>query len=87
MATLEQNLDFSIYPNPSSDVLQFENKSGSDLRINIYSLTGRLIYKDIQVKEGALGTINIESLHSGMYFLKSFSESTQKYQTTSFVKK
>ncbi|UTW66192.1 T9SS type A sorting domain-containing protein [bacterium SCSIO 12643] len=88
VTTLNEGLDFSVYPNPlSSDILRFENKSGSDLVVNIYSITGELVYRDITIGKGTLGTINMESLHSGMYFLKSYSKNTQESKTISFVKK
>lgn len=88
VTSLNDGLDFSVYPNPlSSDILRFENHGKSDLKISIYNLTGELIYKDLSVGKGTTGTIHLESLQSGMYFLKSYSESTQESKTISFIKK
>ena len=88
IAPLDRSLSFSIYPNPlSTDVLRFENNSPSDLVVNIYDLTGKLIYSDIQVGKQTSGTINLEHLQSGVYFLKTYSETTQEFQTISLVKR
>jgi uncharacterized delta-60 repeat protein len=85
---LEKLLNFSIYPNPlSSDIIRFENNSGSDLLVTIYNVTGELIYTNIKVDKGTLGTINLELLHSGIYFLKAYSETTREYKTIPFIKK
>ena len=88
VSSIDESLSFSIYPNPlSSDVLRFENKSESNLSIRIFNLTGELMYENIAVRKGTFGTLNLESLPSGMYFLKAYSESNQDFKTISFIKK
>lgn len=84
---LNESVTFSIYPNPlSSDLLQFENTSPSELSVEIYNVTGELMYQNLTVAKEALGNLNLEKLQSGMYFLKAYSATTQEFKTIPFVK-
>jgi len=59
--------DVSMYPNPATDVLFFNNLS-ADFEVSIYDITGSLV-KRASIN-GANSSINIESLKSGMYFVR-----------------
>jgi len=79
-----QKLDFSIYPNPTQDVI---NIAGDDLlnkNYQIYDLTGKI------VMHGKLNNnkINVEILNTGTYMLKIFNDNnTYINNTVKFVKK
>lgn len=56
----------SLYPNPSSDVLNIENKTGKDISgIAIYSVNGVLVKQT-----SSTGPIQVYDLQSGIYFVK-----------------
>jgi len=56
----------SLYPNPSSDVLNIENKTGKDIsNIAIYSVNGVLVKQT-----SSTGPLQVYDLQSGIYFVK-----------------
>lgn len=62
------NLDFKnikLYPNPFSNVIQIENTSSESFQVEIFDLTGRLVFS--QVITNLIQTINLEHLSSGPY--------------------
>ena len=69
---------FTIYPNPSSDFLTIENKTGETYNLYLYDIIGKLIFKEAIVNTK---TINVEKYKGRTYILKL----TNKNKT--FVKK
>ncbi len=69
---------FSIYPNPTSDFLTIENKTGETYDLYLYDMFGKLILKDSIVNTK---TIDVEKHKGQTYILKL----TNKNKT--FVKK
>ncbi|EJL68000.1 T9SS type A sorting domain-containing protein [Chryseobacterium populi] len=63
--------ELSIYPNPTNGPLSIKAKESSML--NIYSESGQLV-KDTKIRAG-INEINISELPSGVYILKSVTES------------
>lgn len=67
-ASIPDNLmknPISLYPNPSSGILNIENNSGKVLKdISFYSVTGALVKQTIDNK------INISNLQNGIYIVK-----------------
>ena len=61
------NISFSLYPNPAQDVLYIESYEQIET-IKIYSLQGRL------VKEVSTSIVDVSNLKSGMYFLQIVTE-------------
>jgi hypothetical protein len=60
-----QTINFSVYPNPSSDRVYFQ--TGSQIsKIELYDLVGKLVF----VKEGNESSIAINSFATGFYTLK-----------------
>lgn len=56
----------SVYPNPSSDIINITLHPSNTLKaVEIYSLTGQLVFKGNQET-----TLNIGNLNSGIYMLK-----------------
>jgi len=71
-------IDFKIYPNPSSDYLNFNQKVES---IKIFDIQGKLVlYKKINSTN-----LNISELRNGVYVLEEFSEN--KRNSLKFIKK
>jgi uncharacterized Ntn-hydrolase superfamily protein len=69
---------FSIYPNPSSDLLTIENKTGEVYTLYLYDITGKLVFEDSIFKTK---TIHIVKYKGSSYIMKL----TNKDKT--FVKK
>ncbi len=72
MLSLKNDLsvnELSIYPNPASNVLNIDNKSGDQIsNIAIYSVNGVLV-KNLTANK-AVTTVAIGELQSGIYFVK-----------------
>jgi uncharacterized protein YjdB/regulation of enolase protein 1 (concanavalin A-like superfamily) len=68
------NTEMLTYPNPASDVLNFEMQNLNDAdQLVIYSTTGQLVYT--QALEDLSGSIDISQLSTGMYFIKTNGQS------------
>ena len=64
-ANFENNLNSSIYPNPTSNVLNIDIQNTTNFNIDIYDIIGKQVgsYKNQK-------SINISNLTSGMYLVK-----------------
>lgn len=63
----ENNKYLVLYPNPSSDIFKIKSDVNEGLKINIYSLQGKLVHKgNYQSDED----INISNLSSGLYLVQ-----------------
>lgn len=58
----------SVFPNPTKGVFRISTGSENTVDLNLYSLTGSLVYKNASYVSGE--TIDIESLPSGTYLLR-----------------
>ena len=65
--TMDFHEFFSIYPNPSSDFLTIENKTGEAYNLYLYDIIGKLIFKDSIVNTK---TINVEKYKGRTCILK-----------------
>lgn len=85
-ASVEENdiANSVIYPNPTSDVLNFNINGTEATAINIYSLDGKLLLT--QEANGAKGSVNVSSLNAGMYIYQIATTSGESVKST-FVKK
>ncbi|PHS07178.1 MAG: hypothetical protein COA88_09285 [Kordia sp.] len=79
---VESKSSFSIYPNPSRDVLNLKLPSNSSsVLVEIFDVTGKYIYKSTAIKPT---TINIVNWKTGLYFVK---VSSDNYKVTKrFIK-
>ncbi len=69
----------SVYPNPSSDVINISLNKGQLLKIELFSMTGRLIFKkDLNSKTYAL---NIGDYPSGIYLVRVFNQNNDIVNT------
>lgn len=78
----EYEFSFSIYPNPSSDILNLKLPSdSSNILVEVFDVTGKYIYKSKAIKPTS---INIVNWKTGLYFVK---VSADNYKVTKrFVK-
>ncbi len=61
---------FQIYPNPSSNSISIRSSSNKDVgEITIFDISGK-VCKELNFKNQAVITFNIESLDSGIYFIQ-----------------
>jgi hypothetical protein len=61
--------DITIYPNPTSSILNIENKSNESVAaVSIYNLSGALV-KEVK-SSTSLPSISVVELQSGIYFVK-----------------
>ena len=69
----------SVYPNPSSDVINISLNKGQLLKIELFSMTGSLIFKkDLNSKTYAL---NIGDYPSGVYLVRVFNQNNDIVNT------
>lgn len=73
-------IDFSIYPNPTTDNL-YINQINNLTKVEIINMNGQLVL----TKENNLEKVNVSRLHSGMYFLKVYTENGSS--SKKFIKK
>jgi hypothetical protein len=59
---------FSLYPNPSAGVINFETNSTTPLAIEILNLNGQIIYNNLY--KGQTGTIDLTRQSKGIYIMK-----------------
>jgi len=69
----------SVFPNPSSDVVNISLDKGQLLKIELFSITGRLIFKkDLNSRTYAL---NISDYPSGVYLVRVFNQNNDIVNT------
>jgi len=78
------HIAFSVYPNPSSDLLNlsFERSTSTGHRITIYGTDGQITYSSLSTNTDY--SIDIRDLKPGIYYLTV--DSGRKLNGTKFVK-
>lgn len=78
------NNSISLYPNPTSDVLNIDNKTNEIVsNVSIYSISGALI-KEVK-STNSIESISVTDLQTGIYFVKlSINDEVKNYK---FIKK
>ena len=67
---LNNPLEFGVYPNPVGEDLTIKlSSSYNSIRVNIYSIDGKLV-KDVEVSNETLFKTNVSELQSGTYLVK-----------------
>jgi len=77
------NYQVSVYPNPSSGVLNLQMNEYENARVEIYSVIGQKVYT--QQMQNNLQQINLNSLTEGVYQVRVLKNNNQVYQTK-FIK-
>jgi hypothetical protein len=70
LSTIEQDLSFSIYPNPASDYIVIENNNIAIVKIEILDATGKIITSYLPENENEHQQLSISSIQSGLYFMR-----------------
>jgi hypothetical protein len=60
--------NFSIYPNPTSNILKIESTKNSNSNVKIYDAIGQLYLNEKLTNQNT--SLNIQHLQSGIYFIK-----------------
>ena len=69
----EKQLDFALYPNPTSDNINIQLPSGvSEADMNVFDISGRLVRSAKVTSQNKL--MNVTDLSSGIYILKIYSD-------------
>nr|WP_317633159.1 T9SS type A sorting domain-containing protein [uncultured Flavobacterium sp.] len=80
-----ENNSFSIYPNPTSDILFINHSENARIeQIEIYDVNGRLVLQPV-VSDVSNAQINVNQLANGMYVLKI--KTANQVQNFKFIKK
>lgn len=67
ISTVEDNIDLTVFPNPTSDYLKIKSTNLSGFTASIYTLAGQLIFE--KQTEGTDLIIECEGKESGVYIL------------------
>ena len=73
-------LTASVYPNPSNDLVNISLKEGQILKIELFNMTGRLIFE--QNLNSKTHTLNIGDYPSGVYQMRVFNQNNDIVSTT-----
>ena len=81
--TAFNQLSFTVYPNPTSDMIliQAGNLVQYDLNIDLFDLTGKTVAQTTLAKGSSLAYFDTQTLHEGIYFAKIYNgdfKTTQK---------
>ena len=60
----QNQLDISIYPNPTSDIVYFDGNY-SQLKVVVYDILGKQV-----IKESITNSVDISQLEKGVYILQ-----------------
>lgn len=70
-----EKLSASVYPNPTNDIVNISLEEGSLLKIELYSITGKLLFqKDLNSKTY---TLDMGNYSSGLYLMKVFNQNNE----------
>jgi hypothetical protein len=74
-----EKLTASVYPNPTKDIVNISLEEGSLLKIELYSITGKLLFqKDLNSKTY---TLDMGDYSSGLYHMKVFNQNNDIVNT------
>ena len=83
---VENNLEFSVYPNPTTDVLNVNLNSLSNAKsLQVYDMNGKMVYNQDLSAHSSLITVPVSSLKSGNYMI--YVKGEGHTHTKMFVKK
>jgi Leucine-rich repeat (LRR) protein len=71
---------FSVYPNPTADMLYFNGEGSDNMRISIYNLLGTSVWSGMVNDK----KVNVTQLPAGIYILKT--SNNKETQTIRFIK-
>ena len=77
--TIDLEPTISLYPNPSNDFINISSNKGQLLKIELYSMTGSLIFKTDLNSD--IYSLNIANYQSGIYLLRVFGQNNDTINT------
>ncbi len=80
----ESNLEVSIYPNPTSSILNLKTNQNNELSYNLFNLLGELLISG--KNSGNIVKINIDYLPNAIYLLKVTNDSSNIIKTFKIIK-
>ncbi|UKN03382.1 CotH kinase family protein [Paracrocinitomix mangrovi] len=63
---VEESVSFSIYPNPSNDIVNFKINTDESVQVSVYNLRGQLVYQNWHVNADQ---ISVQDWENGLYLL------------------
>jgi M6 family metalloprotease-like protein len=60
-----------VYPNPTNGLINIEN-DGKIQSINVYTMTGQMVYSKSNIMEGSSNEVNLSDFENGIYLLVIF---------------
>ena len=88
IATIQKDIEYSLYPNPVSDVLNIELniEKNDNTNLIILNTAGQVVYSENIGLNSGLNTLrlNVNNLVEGMYFIRI--TGNEKYSTMRFIK-
>lgn len=79
-----QNGEINVWPNPSSDFIQFTSHDELKSIVQVYDISGYRVYEKVLAPDAHEHTIDIADWQNGYYFI--LFKSAQKIQTAKFAK-
>ena len=61
--------EFKVYPNPSSDIFNIQRQNSNEMKISVYDVTGKLVFKDKNILNSRY-LLDLSKVNKGLYFLK-----------------
>lgn len=82
-------IELSVYPNPSTGIFQLDFKKSLELaKIEVYSITGQLLYPEIAIQKiSRLKTLDLSNFDNGVYILNAVTTDGNSVKTIVFVRK
>jgi len=71
-----ENIEFSVYPNPGSGIYQIRNAQKQDFQISVYNILGEQVMNTIDANSDY--TLDIQNLENGVYFLQVISHNQKR---------
>jgi len=81
---LETNLDVSIYPNPTSSILNLKTNQNNELAYSLFNLLGELLISG--KTSGNIDNINVDYFPNAIYLLKVTNNSSNIIKTFKIIK-
>jgi hypothetical protein len=77
-SSIEDELKFSLFPNPATDILTVRSFSNTEnMNFEIIDIIGKVIASGTIEKSNTISTINVSHLNSGIYFLNLVTSKTK----------
>jgi len=78
----QENVEFSVYPNPSHGIYQIENSNSQNFEISVFNILGKQIMETVETN--SIYTLDIQDFENGVYLLQIMSNNQKR--TISIIK-